>query len=276
MLAGLYAVLSIALVGIGSQETYATLSDSLRSAASEVMGGDVSQLRDAGVILFTIASSGLSETPTEGQQIFGALLVLLVWLTTVWLLRNLMAGHKVRLRDGLYSAGAPIVPTFIIMLVALVQLLPIALAAIGFTAATGSGLLNGGVEAMLFWFAAALLGVLSMYWLTSTFMAMIIVTLPGTYPVRALRTAGDMVVGRRVRILLRLLWMAVPLALAWVLVMLPVVIIDAWIKGLWEWALWIPIVPIFLVLVSVVSVTWSAGYVYLLYRKVVDDDAKPA
>lgn len=275
-LAVIYAVLSAALVGIGSQETYTTLSDSLRSAATEVVGGNTAQIWQVGIVLGTLATSGLSQTPSEGQQIFGALLILLVWLTTVWLLRNVLAGHKVRLRDGLYSAGAPIVPTFIITLVMLVQLIPVAIAAIGFTAASSTGLLSSGVEAMLFWFAAGALALLSLYWLTSTFFAMIIVTLPGTYPVRALRMAGDMVVGRRIRILLRVIWMLVPLALAWIIVMLPVVLIDSWIKGIWAWSAWIPIVPVFLMLMGVLSVTWTAGYIYLLYRKVVEDDAKPA
>lgn len=275
-LAIIYGLLSATLVGIGSQETYSTLVDTLQKTGAEVFEGNWGQLGQAGLLFASIATSGLTGTPSEAQQIYGTLLVLLVWLTTVWLLRNLLAGHKVRMRDGLYSAGAPIVPLFLIGLLLAVQLLPLALAVIGYSAASASGLLEGGVEAMLFWIAAGLLAVLSIYWVISSFFATIIVTLPGMYPMRALRTAGDMVVGRRVRILLRLLWMFLVMALAWALVLIPFILLDAGLKNLWPAIEWLPIIPVTLLLLGIITVVWSSAYIYLLYRKVVDDDAKPA
>jgi hypothetical protein len=275
-LAIVYGLLTGVLVGIGSQETYSTLTDTLQETGSEVFEGNWGQLGQAGLLFASIATSGLTGTPSEAQQIYAALLVLLVWLTTVWLLRNLLAGHKVRMRDGLYSAGAPIVPLFIVSLLLVIQLLPLGLALIAYSAASASGLLEGGVEAMLFWAVAGLLAVLSLYWIVSTFMAMIVVTLPGMYPGRALRTAGDMVVGRRVRILLRLLWMLLVIALAWAVVLIPFILLDAGIKNLWPTIEWLPVVPVVLLLLGILSVVWSSAYVYLLYRRVVDDDAKPA
>lgn len=275
-LAIVYGLLTGVLVGIGSQETYSALTDTLQETGSEVFEGNWGQLGQAGLLFASIATSGLTGTPSEAQQIYAALLVLLVWLTTVWLLRNLIAGHKVRMRDGLYSAGAPIVPLFIVSLLMVIQLLPLGLAVIGYSAASASGLLEGGVEAMLFWIAAGLLAVLSLYWIVSTFFAMIVVTLPGMYPGRALRTAGDMVVGRRVRILLRLLWMLLVIALAWAIVLIPFILLDTGVKNLWPAIEWLPIIPVVLLLLGIVSVVWSSAYVYLLYRKVVDDDAKPA
>lgn len=129
---------------------------------------------------------------------------------------------------------------------------------------------------MLFWIAAGLLTLLSIYWISSTFFALIVVTLPGMYPMQALRTAGDMVVGRRLRILLRLLWMGLGLVLAWALVLIPFILFDGWLKGVWPQIEWLPIVPVVLLLMSTATVVWTAAYIYLLYRKVVDDDAKPA
>jgi hypothetical protein len=129
---------------------------------------------------------------------------------------------------------------------------------------------------MLFWIAASLLTILSLYWLTSTLFALIVVTLPGTYPFKALRIAGDMVVGRRVRLLVRVLWMLVVLAVAWFIVLVPFILLDTWLKGMWPTIEWVPIIPVVLLIVSSISVMWVASYVYLLYRKVIEDDAKPA
>jgi len=276
LLAVVYAVLSAALIGIGSQDAYSSLTSTLQETGSEVFQGNFAELEKAGLLFVSVASSGLTATPTEVQQVYTVILGLMIWLVTVWLLRNLLAGHKVRLRDGIYSAGAPIISTFLVGLVMVVQLIPLGIAVLGYSAASASGLLDGGVEAMLFWFAAALLTIMSLYWVTSTFFAMVIVTLPGMYPGRALKTAGDMVVGRRLRILTRVVWMFVCIGLAWLLILIPFILIDSGLKQLWTQIEWIPIVPTVLTVLGVCSIIWSASYIYLLYRRVVDDDAKPA
>jgi hypothetical protein len=272
-LAALYIVLFTVLVGIGSQETYTTLSDTLQDAGTSVVGGDFSQLGEAGTLFLTIATVGISETPSESQQIYIGLLGLLVWLTTVWLLRNKMAGHKVKLRDALYNAGSPIVSLFLVTLVLLIQMIPILLAVIAYSAAASSGLLNGGVEAMLFWIGASILGLISIFWATSTFFAMIIVTLPGVYPMKALRDAGDLVLGRRLRIVLRWLWMFLAVAVAWVIVLVPALLLDIWLRSTWPAYGSVPVIPLLLALLGTLSLVWFASYVYLLYRKVIDESA---
>lgn len=270
----IYIVLYGLLVGIGSQETYAGLKDFLSTNGQEFMDGDFGAMTQAGITVLTLASSGLNGELSEAQQIFGALLGIMVWLTTVWLLRNLLAGHKVKMRDGLYNAGAPLVSTFIIALVIMIQLLPVALAALGYAAASTSGLITGGgVPAMLFWIAAALLGIMSLYWITGSLFALIIVTLPGMYPFRALRTSGDIVLGRRIQLMLRWLWMILSAAAIWGIIVLPFVLIDMGLKALWPVLDAVPIVPISLILAGATVLFWISAYVYLLYRKVVDNDA---
>ena len=275
-LAVVYAVLTSILIGIGSQETYTTLSDTLQETGAQIFEGNWGQFGQAALLFLSIGTTGLSASPTEAQQIYIVFVGLLIWLTTVWLLRNLLAGHKVKLRDGLYSAGSPIIATLIVTLIFVVQLIPFALAVIGYSAASSTGLLAGGVAAMLFWSAAALLGLISLYWVTSTFFALIIVTLPGMYPMKALKIAGDMVVGRRLRILLRILWMIGVILAASAAILIPTILLTT---GLTNWlpaAGGVPVVPVVLMLVGVCAFIWATSYVYLLYRKVVDDDAKPA
>jgi hypothetical protein len=271
-----YAVLTAVFIGIGSQDTYLSLTTTLKDVSTEIFQGDLNQLGQAGLVFLSISTGGLTAAPTGAQQVYIIILGLLVWLTTVWLLRNLLAGHKVKMRDGLYSAGSPIISTLLVALALAVQLIPIGIAIVAYTAASAAGLLAGGVEAMLFWIAAILLGVMSIYWATSTFFALIIVTLPGTYPWRALRTAGDMVASRRLRILLRIVWMFVVVGLAGLVVIILIILLDTGLTNLWSAVSAVPIVPTVLMLFTVVSFIWIASYIYLLYRRVVDDDAKPA
>lgn len=274
-LALFYAVLTVLLIGITSQETYKELSDALRQAEGESSNG-LGEVGTAGLLLASIFTGALDGTSTDVQRIYGVLLGLLVWLAVIWLLRALIAGQRPRLRDGLYSSGAPIISTLLVAGVLAIQLLPIALALVGYGAASTSGLLNGGVEAMVFWVVAALLAILSIYWVTSSFFALAIVTLPGMYPMQALKTSGDLVVGRRVRLLLRLLWLGLVIALIWSLIMIPIILLDTWLKQAFSEIAWLPIVPVVLLLMTSLTIVWTSGYIYLLYRKVVDDDAAPA
>lgn len=272
----LYGILTAALVGVASQDTYTQLSETLRTTGDQVFQGDWSSFGQAGLLLATNITGAYNNSLTDVQQIYAVILGILVWLTTVWLLRALLAGRKPKFRDAAYNAGAPILSTFLIVLVAVAQLLPVALAAIAFSAGAASGILSGGVESMLFWITALLLTMLSLYWMTSTVIALVVVTLPGMYPMQALKTAGDLVIGRRIRILLRLAWVALFLMLVWAIIVIPIILFDTWLKSVVPATAWVPIVPVALLIMSTFSVVWSASYVYLLYRKVVDDDAAPA
>ena len=277
LLAVIYALLNGALVGLGSQDIYTQLVSTLKDGSESVVSNGLGQIGQTGLLVLSIAGGGLNGVATsDAQQIFGFLLSLMLWLTTIWLLRAYLAGNTPRLRDGLYNASSPLISLFLVAIVAVIQLLPLALAIIGFGAATAYGLFDGGLAAMLFWIVALLLGSLSLYWMTSTFIAMIVVTLPGMYPWQAIRTAGDLAVGRRVRILLRLLWMALMIVVVWAIIMIPVVLLVNWLTDVWQQISWVPIVPIALLMMTTATLIWATSYIYLLYRKVVDDDTKPA
>ncbi len=275
-LVAFYAVLSILLVGLASQANYVQLSNTIRDIGDELVSGDFSNLESAGLVLASIATGTLTTNLTEAQGIYMTLLGVMVWLTAVWLLRATLAGQRPRLRDGLYNAGAPLLSTFFVAIVLLLQLLPVVLAIIAYGAASSTGFLKEGAEAMIFWAAAGMLGLLSLYWISSTLFALVVVTLPGMYPWRAIITAGDLVVGRRIRLLLRIVWLLAMIAIIWVAIMVPLILLDTWIKGMLPAIEWLPVVPVALLAMASVTIVWSSSYLYLLYRKVVDDDASPA
>ncbi len=271
-----YILLTLVMVGVGSQETYSSLNDVLVASSGDIFKGFWGEIGKSSLLFASVITGVSSGDLSEAQQIYGGLILLLTWLTTIWLLRNILAGRKVNLRDGIYSAGSPIVSTFLVLILILMQMIPIALALVGYGAALSTGLLDGGVEAMLFWIAAGLLAVLSLYWVTGTIFAMVIVTLPGMYPMKAIRAAGDLVVGRRVRILFRLLWMIFGICVIWALVMIPIITFDSYIKNIWLDIEWLPIVPIAILFMSSISIVWMSSYIYLFYRKVVADESAPA
>ncbi|HYG83630.1 MAG TPA: hypothetical protein VD907_02025 [Verrucomicrobiae bacterium] len=261
-----YALLSILAVGMISQQAYDELNFYLNDVGQEITGGDVGGFTKALVVFgVTLMGDLNSGALSEAQQIYSALLSLLCWLTMVWLLRQRLAGHAVKLRDGLYSSGAPIVPSLLITLVIIVQLLPVALGFIGLQVAQSSGIGESGVEAMMLWLAVILLGVLSLYWVTSSLVAMVLVTIPGMYPFAALKEAGQLVLGRRLRLMLRLLWLLAMIVCFWALLLIPIILIDR-LLGI----SWLPLVPVSVVVVGAFTIVWSATYIYLLYRRLID------
>ncbi len=258
------------LFGMASQANYSTIVDTLKASSGDFFEGIGGSIESAGLLFLVAVSGGISQDISEVQQVFTVLVVLMTWLVTVWLSRNILAGNKVKLRDGIYNAGAPIAATLPLAMLGFVQLLPVGIAAFGYSAATATGLLNGGVEAMMFWLAIFCLTLMSLYWLSSTFVALIIITIPGMYPMKALSIARELLFGRRLRIMLRVIWLLMTISLAWIITLLPFIMIDMLIRNVWSGIGSVPIIPIFMLFMSSATIVWFSTYIYLLYRKLVD------
>lgn len=276
-LAMLYTIVSIALGTLTSAEVYKQVGDALKEGADSVVSGNISGVTQAGILAVAVFAGGGGQL-SDVQQVFLVVAVILSWLTTVWLLREIMAGRTPRLRDGLYTAASPLIATILIGAYLLIQSLPLGLFVLVFAALSSVGLVTEGVPMFLISAVGVVTVALTLYWMISTFFALIIITLPGMYPAHALRAAGDMVIGRRLRIAFRLLWMLFIAAIIWFTVMIPLIMLESWLTDSfgWQWPSWFPFVPIIASLLSTSTTIWIASYIYLLYRKVVDDDASPA
>ncbi len=263
-----YGLFSFVILGLASQENFAAFREAIDGSSN--YEGIARWL----ALFSNAVTSGSSSTLDASQQILSFILLLYGWLTIVWLLRALMRGdsEKIKLRDGLYSAGAPIISTLVVMLVILVQLLPLGLVTVAYTSFTSVGWINTGIaiENMAAWCALMAAAVLTLYWICSSIIALIIVTLPGTYPAVAIRAAGDLIIGRRLKLTLRLLFMMIPAALLWFIILMPAVLVDSWLK-----LTWFPLVPLVVFLLGILTVMWTAAYVYMLYRQIVDDPTPP-
>ena len=274
-LAIFYTVAMLLFGVVTSQQTYTQIGDKLVESNAQMGDAKLNTFGQAALLLAsTITSANRNLSPE--QQAGMTIIILFVWLTTVWLLREFLAGRNPTLRDGVYNAGAPIAGTVIIALTLTIQVSPLILMALLYTALLTPGMVNEGFGAMIFWLLAISISILVLYWITGTIIALITVTIPGMYPMQALRAAGDFVIGRRLRILLRILWAILVIVVAWVVIMVPLVIATTWLATVWVQVKEIPIIPASVALMTSFTTIWFATYVYVLYRKVIEDDAKPA
>jgi hypothetical protein len=209
-----------------------------------------------GVFVTLIGSSGNASSDTAGA--YQTFLVLIASLAIIWSLRQLMAGSQIRARDAYYQGMYPLIPFLLVILVIGLQLLPLAAGLAIYGTVVGNGIAVGASQ--LAWFVfCALLALLTLYFLASSVFALYIVTLPNMTPIKALRSAKEMVKPRRWTVLRKVLWLPLFLLFVAAIIMVPIII---WITPLAQW--------VFFVL-SMLALLAVHTYMYTLYRELLNE-----
>lgn len=261
----------IVLVGLMSEDVYLQFQDSIDETSQELANGRIGNFAKAGLLLLsTVTTGGLDSGMGEAQMIFMLFLFLTMWLVTIYLLRHFMAGGKPKLRDGLYNALAPLISTLIVFVVIFIQAIPLMLVVITYSAAVATGFLSTPFYALVYFIFAALMILITVYLLSSSLMALVAVTAPGLYPMKAMFSAADLMNGRRMKLIVRVIFLIIVVALIYIIVMTPVILLDLWLKSMWEWIYGVPIVPFFLLLVTCFVFIYATTYLYRYYRWLLD------
>ncbi len=267
----MYAV----LVGVLSEDVYQQFQESIDQTSQDLANGRIGNFAKAGLLLLsTVTTGGLDNGMGESQMIFMLLLFLIMWLVTIYLLRHFMAGGKPKLRDGLYNALTPLISTLLVFVVIFIQAVPLMLVVITYSAAVVTGFLSTPFYALVYFIFAALMILISVYLLSSSLMALVAVTAPGLYPMKALFAASDLMNGRRTRLVIRVFYLLIVVALVYVITMTPVILLDLWLKGMWEWLYGVPIVPFCLLAVTCFVFIYATTYLYRYYRWLLDYQEK--
>lgn len=204
----LMMILYIILVGLMSEDFYVGFQTALDDSSESLAMGELGNFTKAGFLLIsTITSGGLTSGMDDTGVFFTIGLFLIMWLVTIYLIRRFRAGKNPKLRDGLYNALAPLLSTFVIFAVIFIEAIPLMLVIITYSAAVLTNFLATPFYALVYFIFAALMILLSCYLLSSSLMALVAVTSPGLYPFTALMAASDMMAGRRVKFILRLLYL---------------------------------------------------------------------
>lgn len=263
-------LLAVVFVGLMSEANYRQFQDILDQTTEQMGTGDIGNVAKAGLLLIsTITTGGLSGESSEAATIFAVLIFLIIWLSTIFILRHRLAGHKIKLRDALYNAMTPLISSFLIFMVAVIQCIPIFLLIIVYSTAVQTEFLATPFYALLFFIFAALMLLISGYLLSSSLIAFVAVSAPGLYPMKALHTASDLMMGRRFRFILRIIALIFALAVIWVIVMLPPIVFDLLMKN-FAWTEGIPFVPICLLIMTCFTGIYVTAYLYLYYRWMLD------
>ena len=275
----IFVGLYIFLIGAMSENTLADVKANVEQTNKDVADGKIGTVGKAGLTLLGIISTGGLTTMNDAQIVIAVLLFTIIWLVTIYLARHLLAGHQeIKMRDGFYSALSPLVSTLVVGLIIFLEAVPIMLTIIVFQVALTTEFLSTPFYALLFFMFAALMITLSLYLLSSSFFAIIVVSAPGLYPLTAVRMAKNLIMGRRLRFLIRVFYLVIIVALLYLLLLMPAIILDGALKSQFAWFAEskIPFVAIIQLTITVFIFIYLSIYFYLFYRALLDynDDAK--
>ena len=270
----LSVLMAVVLVGLMSESSYQQFKTILDQTTEQAGMGDIGDFAKAGLLLIsTVTTGGLSGESDEAKTVFVVLIFLIIWLTTIFILRHRLAEHKIKFRDALYNSMSPLVSTFMVFAIAVVQCVPIFLLIIVYSAAVQTEFLATPFYALVFFIFAVVMLLLSGYLLSSSLIALVAVSAPGLYPMQALHTASDLMMGRRIKFILRIVALIFALAILWVIVMMPLILIDLGMKN-FEWTKVIPFVPVCLLTMTCFTGIYVTTYLYLYYRWMLNYEEK--
>jgi hypothetical protein len=251
----IYGLLNLVLVqGIAGNADLTELKQTLDQAFTGNFGSLVSGLSIFAVL---VGSAGNASSETAGAyQLF---LALIGSLAIIWALRQVLAGNSLRIRDGYYRGMYPLVPFTLVLIVVGIQLLPLLIGSTLYGLVISNGIAVYTAEKLLWGLVYLFLTLITLYMLSSSLFALYIATLPDMTPMKALRSARELVRRRRWTVLRKILALPIILLVVAAIIMVPIIV---WITPLAQWVF-------FLLTMSALLAVHS--YMYILYRELLNE-----
>lgn len=251
----IYGLLNLVLV-----QGFAATTDvaSLKQQLNQIFTGNFGSLATSfSVFVVLVGSAGNGSSPTAGAYQF--FLGLIVSLAIIWALRQIYADTKIRIRDAYYNGMTPLVPFLLVLLVIGLQLLPMLIGSTLYSVIINNGIAVYMIEKLLWLGVFLALSLASLYMISSSTIALYIVTLPGMTPMKALRSARHLVKRRRWVVMRKLLFLPLILFIVTAIIMLPIIIFAT---PLAQWVFF---------LLTMFALTVIHTYIYNLYRELIGE-----
>ncbi len=233
------------------------------------LGNDIATLKSqlASFLGANSAATGLgtytlllanNSTASGSAGVYQYILLIIGSLAAIWSLRQFMSDQPpatLRLRDSFYRGMFPLVPFVLVLIVLSLELIPVILTGTLYGIVSNGGIIRTWYEQVLFlviFFAG--LGV-TIWLLMRSVFALYIVTLSDMTPLRALRDASQIVRGRQLNVIRKIVFLLVLLLVVSMALLLPVIFL---VPVATQW--------VFFVL-SMVALPFVHAYLYSFYRE---------
>lgn len=216
--------------------------------------GDISGFSSNVIVLGVMLNSAFSASGTT-SSLYQALLVTIGVLTFIWLFRQQQAGSRASLKDALYGGMYPLVPFLAIAGVIAVQALPAIAGGAVYGAVISGGLAITALEQIVWLIFMLFAVVASLYFISSSLIALFIVTLPEMTPMVALKEAKKLVLHRRSAVLGRLVFLGLLILAVYVAVVFPAIFASTLVARVLHFTL------------TVLALPFVVAYIFVLYRE---------
>jgi hypothetical protein len=249
----IYMFLNMILVGgfTGAEEL-----QQLKDELGYVLTGQFGEL-GTGLTLFGFLITSGTSVASGVAGAYQTILLVLVSLAIVWALRQQYAGNKIRIRDAFYNSSYPLVQLLLVLLMLSLHLIPVIIGTFLFSTLVLGEILTVGWQQALTSGVSLLLATWSAYLLCHSLFAAYIVTLPDMTPLKALRSAKDIVQYRRGMVLRKVLFLPVALLFVGALILVPLA------------ALFTTAAAAVYFVLSMMAVLVVHSYMYSLYRELI-------
>jgi hypothetical protein len=252
----IYGLLNVILAqSLSGGTDISTLKDTLNQVFTGHFGALASGFS---IFVLLVSSAGNGSSATAGAyQLF---LAITASLAIIWALRQVLAGAAgLRIRDTYYRSMFPLIPFILVLFVVGLQVVPLLVGSSIYGTVMNNGIAVHFIEKLVWALLYALLALWSLYMISSSLFALYIVTLPDMTPMKALRSARELVRYRRWTVLRKILCLPIILLIIAAVIMVPIIV---WLTPLAQWVFF---------LLTMFSLVAIHAYMYTLYRELLNE-----
>jgi hypothetical protein len=207
-------------------------------------------------LFLLLVGSGTGNSSSGAYQF---ILLLFISLVLIWAIRQHYLKVGMRIRDAFYKGVGPFVPFFLVFLTIGLELAPATIGIVLYSAVSTNGIAASGVEKVLWLIITIILCLVSTYYVTGTLFALYIVTLNDMTPVKALKLAGQLVKGRRLMLMRKIIFLPIAIFIIMAILVVPFLLFA------------VKIAPVAFFVVTALMVAILHSYFYGLYRELLND-----
>jgi hypothetical protein len=193
-----------------------------KQTVNEAIGEKLGNVESAATVVGALFGSQSSQV-SEASNAYNFFITLFIGLSFIWIYRQTRAGNKFKVKEAIYRSPYPIVVVLLILLVIALQTLPFVIGSTLFQIVMQNGIAVNAYEEFIWWLLLGSTGLLSLYMISSSVFAVFVATLPSMTPMKALRSARNLVRHRRLHVMGRIIGFAFFILLAGAGIMLPLI-----------------------------------------------------
>ncbi len=228
--------------------------DEIRNNFDGVLTDDASSLA-TNFTFFSLMVSSTTSAAGEISGLYQMIFIITSALALIWLFRQQQAGNKVTIKEAFYRGMYPLVPFVIIVIVLALQTIPASIGNYLFTTVTSTGLAINFLEQFVWLLLFISLLLLTLYLISSSLIALFVVTLPDMTPKIALSKAKELVSFRRFSVMRKVIALIILVVFIYIVIVFPMIFLSA------------DLAQFVFFFLTVVVVPFAVAYLFVLYRE---------